>query len=518
MARPTGRTTRTRDGRPSPRRLAPAVVLGLLLATVGCGSGSGHRADGTGAAPSAGSSSSVGGSGASAPVTASRGAGAAAGGPAAVAGAVTDWPTYHGDDARTGATSAGPDGRRSPSVGWTAHVDGAIYGVPVAAQGLVVVATERDVVAALDQRTGAVRWSRTIGAPVDGGDLPCGDISPSGVTSTPVIDPVAGVVHVVAFVAPARHELVTLALADGAERSRVTVDPPGLDPRVEQQRGALTLANGRVYVAFGGLYGDCGPYKGAVVARPTAALDGSGATDAAGRAPGLEAWETAAAREAGVWAAPGPTVGPDGSLWIATGNAGHEDGAAFDGGDAVIHLGADLRQRDVFAPSSWRSLAAADADLGSSAPTLTPAGVVQAGKTGDAYLLDPSHLGGVGGERVSAHACDGVYGGTATADGVVYLPCRDGVTALRVGGPPEAPRLSVLWRSASLDAGGPILAGGAVWVPDLGSGELVALDPGTGRARSRTRVGNLAHFATIGLGGGRLLVGTMDGTVTALGG
>ena len=51
------------------------------------------------------------------------------------------------------------------------------------------------------------------------------------------------------------------------------IDPPGLSATVEQQRGALTLSRGMVYVPFGGMAGDCGAYKGAVVGVPA---DGSG--------------------------------------------------------------------------------------------------------------------------------------------------------------------------------------------------------------------------------------------------
>src|SRR2546429_218052 len=74
-----------------------------------------------------------------------------------------------------------------------------------------------------------------------------------------------GVVYAVAFLAPARHELAALDLASGRVRWRRAIDPPGADPKVHQQRGALALANGRVYVSFGGLFGDCGNYHGWVV-------------------------------------------------------------------------------------------------------------------------------------------------------------------------------------------------------------------------------------------------------------
>ncbi|HEY2427970.1 MAG TPA: PQQ-binding-like beta-propeller repeat protein, partial [Acidimicrobiales bacterium] len=431
-------------------------------------------------------------------------AAAAATTPAPPAGA-PNWAVYHGGPAAEGATTAGPSGRTPPAAAWNAHVDGQVYAEPVAAAGVVIVATESDVVSALDATTGAVRWSTTLGPPVKASTLPCGDIAPTvGVTSTPAVDPAAGVVHVLAFIRGAGHQLITLDLATGAVRSRVAADPPGLSPAVEQQRAALALANGRVYVAYGGLYGDCGAYKGAVVSFPVAALDAPAATSAP-----RQSWVTTASREAAVWGVSGPTVMPDGSLFISTGNAG--TGTTFDGGDAVVHLSPGLTQLDVFAPVNWRTLATTDQDLGSSSPIPVAGKLVQAGKAGVAYLLDPAHLGGVGGQLAQLQVCDRVWGGAAAASGVAYLPCRAGVVAVAVSGSSER----VLWRSAAFDAGGPVLAGGSVWVPDLGGGDLVALDAATGKERSRVHVGPLAHFATAGLGAGHLVVATLSGTVVA---
>jgi len=394
-----------------------------------------------------------------------------------------------------------------------------VYAEPVAADGLVILATEDDVVTALDASTGKVRWSQKLGQPVPGSSLPCGDIDPSGITSTPVIDAAAGVVHVAAFLMPIHHELVTLDLATGAIRSRVAIDPPGLDPMVEQQRAGLTMANGRVYVGYGGLFGDCGPYKGAVVSAAVSAIDGAG-TSTTGAAAGaaestvpLLTWITTATKEGGVWGVSGPTVTPDGSLYVTTGNGGDTPGEAFDGGDAVVRLSPTLAQLDIFAPTDWFALAAGDLDLGSSSAALAGGRLLEAGKTGVAYLLDPSHLGGVGGQLASVHACDSDFGGAAVDGDVVYLPCRDGVTAVAV----TASSLKVLWHGPNFDAGGPIVAGGSVWVPDLDSGRLVALDPATGRQRSTLHVGTLAHFATPGLADGRLVMATMGGTVTAYG-
>src|SRR5713101_7461313 len=171
--------------------------------------------------------------------------------------APAQWTTYHHDAARTGVDTT------SPAVSnvhrqWTSDpLDGLIYGEPLVSQDTVIAATENDTVYALDAATGKTRWSQHVGAPIAGDPLLCRNITPSGITGTSVIGSAGGMVWVAAFVQPGRHQLFGLDLATGAIRSQRSVDPPGADPMVEQQRGALTLSGGRVYVPFGGLYGDC---------------------------------------------------------------------------------------------------------------------------------------------------------------------------------------------------------------------------------------------------------------------
>jgi PQQ-like domain len=221
-----------------------------------------------------------------------------------------DWAMYHGDVARSGVARGGPALRR-PQLGWiSAALDQPVYGQPLVVGGRVLVATQGDSVYALDERSGALLWRTKLGEPVAGGSLPCGNIDPVGVTSTPVADPAAGLLYVVGFLDPdhPHHELVALDLGSGAVRFRRPADPPGTDPRVHNQRGALVLANGRVYVAFGGRYGDCGRYHGWVVGLP-ASGDGS-----------VVSFRVPTAREAGIWAPAGPVVDRRGELLVATGN------------------------------------------------------------------------------------------------------------------------------------------------------------------------------------------------------
>ena len=114
-------------------------------------------------------------------------------------------------------------------------------------------------------------------APTLGGG--CGDIDPLGITGTPVIDAATNEI----FVAEEtelpghkgwqgiRHWLVAIGLTSHHVLWHRDIDPPHPNnPNfyyipAEQQRPAMTLANGRLYVAFGGSDGDCGQYHGYVV-------------------------------------------------------------------------------------------------------------------------------------------------------------------------------------------------------------------------------------------------------------
>ena len=98
----------------------------------------------------------------------------------------------------------------------------------------------------------------SLGRPMPGSDLPCGDIDPLGITRTPTYDPDTGLVFMVAETADARHTLAGIDLASGAVVLRRPVPPPRGAEVAHQQRAALTVFEGWVYVAYGGLDGDCG--------------------------------------------------------------------------------------------------------------------------------------------------------------------------------------------------------------------------------------------------------------------
>jgi PQQ-like domain len=79
-------------------------------------------------------------------------------------------------------------------VGWRAELDGAVYGQPLVIGNQVIAATENDTVYALSARDGQVVWSVSLGQPMPGADLLCGDIDPLGITGTPAYDPDTGLV------------------------------------------------------------------------------------------------------------------------------------------------------------------------------------------------------------------------------------------------------------------------------------------------------------------------------------
>jgi outer membrane protein assembly factor BamB len=62
--------------------------------------------------------------------------------------------------------------------------------------GLLFVATEDNIVQALDANTGKAVWRRSLGSPVPLSALSCGNINPLGITGTPVIDEVTQAIYV----------------------------------------------------------------------------------------------------------------------------------------------------------------------------------------------------------------------------------------------------------------------------------------------------------------------------------
>lgn len=320
-------------------------------------------------------------------------------------------PGYHHAQDRSGTyVVPGLTWQSAPHLHRDADFDGRVEGpiyaqplywrAPAARDGWLIVATEANLVYALDAANGHVVWRAALGQPVPRRALPCGNIEPLGITGTPVIDPAAGALYLDAMVLRRdgpRHMVYGISLRDGAVLPGWPVDVASalqargmaFASRIQGQRGALALLDGRLYVPFGGHFGDCGDYRGWLVGLR---LDSPGV---------FGAWQTRALK-GGIWA-PGGIAVADGMLFVATGNT--DSPRTWGDGDAVVRLTPDLRRptlpHDAFAPADWQRLDEGDFDLGGTNPMPIDLNgrrlILALGKDGKAYLLDRENLGGIGG-------------------------------------------------------------------------------------------------------------------------
>jgi outer membrane protein assembly factor BamB len=102
-------------------------------------------------------------------------------------------------------------------------ISGNVYAQPLYVEGgpsgkpRVIVVTESNNIYALDATTGTVIWQRNVGAPVTSG-LPCGNISPLGITGTPVVNLASRALFFDAMIdgATKRHFIYSLNVDTGA--------------------------------------------------------------------------------------------------------------------------------------------------------------------------------------------------------------------------------------------------------------------------------------------------------------
>ncbi|WP_416977681.1 PQQ-binding-like beta-propeller repeat protein [Streptomyces sp. T028] len=490
-----------------------------------------------------------------------------------------DVTTVSTDTYRTGWDSdepgLAPDQVSSSDFGqrFSTAVDGQVYAQPLVVGKTVVVATENNKVYGLDSATGAVVWTRSLGAAWPASAIGCSDLVPNiGVTATPVYDKATGTLYLTSKtndgpdVQHPNWYVHALNATTGAERSGWPVKvtgAPANDPArpfnaySAHQRPGLLLMGGSVYAGFGS---HCihTPYVGYVLG-----------VDTATRKTTL--WSTGTASDNGrssVWMSGGGLVsdGP-GRILFATGNGtappvGPGSKPPGQLGDSVVRLGVDsdgtLSARDFFSPSNAPLLGLLDTDLGSGGPTALPDGVfgtaqhphllVQIGKDGRLFLLDRDDLGGRsqgsgGTDKVlgTFGPYEGVWGHLAAyggGGGYVYMTGKKGpLRAFRYGVTGTGlPTLTDAGRSTDTfgyTSGSPVItsagttSGSAVvWAvhADGGSGangELRAYDAnpvnGTVKKLWSAPIGTASKFSVPATDGGRVYVGTRDGHVLAFG-
>jgi hypothetical protein len=431
-----------------------------------------------------------------------------------------------------------------------ATIAGPTYAQPLYFDGgprgrdIMIVATEQNIVYALDGIDGSVVWQKTLGDPVARPFLPCGNIDPVGITGTPVIDAAAKTLFVAAMTTPdggktTKHLIFALSMVDGSTRTGWPLDvSETIISRgktfisvLQNQRSALALVSGTLYVAYSGHGGDCADYRGWLLSVRTADPNGA------------EAFVTGV-RGGGIWGVSGPSS--DGvSVFVATGNTFGTTTWAF--GEAVLRFQSSAnftgQTQDYFAPSNWKALDDADLDIGASNPIVvdvpdaTPRQlVVQFGKNGVVYLLDRSNLGGIG--RGDGRTGEGLNSVPISATGVTsagaayttpagtFVTVRGGsgclggntgdLTAIKIT-PTSPPNAVVTWCANGDGNGSPIVttpdgkSDFTVWqVGAEITNQLRGFDGETGAVvfggGAQTLMTNLRHFVAPIVAKGRIFV------------
>jgi hypothetical protein len=303
---------------------------------------------------------------------------------------------------------------------FTGTIVGNVHAQPLYIEGgpdgpMVIVVTASNNVYALNADTGTVIWSRTDIGPTVTSGLPCGNENPVGIIGTPVVDLDSRSLFFDALISgnPIKHFIFSLNVDTGVTNAGWPVDLDATSltfvSLAQEERGALALVNGIVYVPFSGYFGDCPTYHGWVVG---VHIDN----------PSIVGGWATAAEGGGIWGHSG--VASDGTnMFVITGNT--FNAATWMGGEAIVRLQAGPiftgQPTDFWAPTNWQSLDDSDTDLGGCSailidvPGATPSELVLAlGKDGNAYLVNRNNLGGVT-SPVASQAVDGVTRGQSSA-------------------------------------------------------------------------------------------------------
>ena len=368
-------------------------------------------------------------------------------------------------------------------------VAGNVHAQPLYIEGgpkgpMVIVVTASNNVYALNATTGTPIWSRTDIGPAATSGFLCGNENPVGIIGTPAVDLATRSLFFNAMIqgSPLKHFIYSLNVDTGATRSGWPVDVsaavPPFDSRVHEDRGALAVVNGIVYVPYSGYFGDCGDYHGTVVG---VHIDNPSM---------VAAWRTVGGK-GGIWGHSG--VASDGTnMFVITGNGSLPPPANWSGSEAIIRLQAGPtftgQPTDFWAPGNWQSLDTGDTDLGGCSailidvPGATPSHLVLAlGKDGNAYLVNRDNLGGVAGP-VTSLGVDGTLLGqssttytTALGTYFVFRAGSSQIKAYKVTAT-NPPNIVHAWDASQSGRGSPWVTttdgtnNAIVWVVGAGSG------------------------------------------------
>ncbi|HEV3037115.1 MAG TPA: PQQ-binding-like beta-propeller repeat protein, partial [Candidatus Angelobacter sp.] len=281
--------------------------------------------------------------------------------------------TQHNDLARTGQnlseTTLTPANVNPNQFGllFKVAVDNQVYAQPLVVSNVsigggthnvVYVATTNNTVYALNADTGTQFWNRNLGTPISNANYGAGcvDINGNaGIVGTPVIDPVAGTIYVVNSLNTGgvfSFMLHALDITTGADRagSPVQISNAGFSALPQNQRAALTLANGNLLIPFSS-HCDMGAYHGFLFAYNPSTLAKGAVFNTSPTGNGNSLWMSGQ----------GPAVDGSGNIYFGTSNGTWDGVSNFS--ESFIKLTSGLALADWFTPANHANLDGGDADL-----------------------------------------------------------------------------------------------------------------------------------------------------------
>ncbi|MFZ3200919.1 MAG: malectin domain-containing carbohydrate-binding protein [Candidatus Acidiferrales bacterium] len=325
--------------------------------------------------------------------------------------AQVNYTTQHNDLSRTGdnlsETTLNQSNVNANTFGmlWKVSVDDEVYATPLYVHGLTVngathnvvyVATVNNSVYAFDADTGGTAlWHTNYGTPTNHtvvGQGGCGagaynDFQGNiGIVGTPVIDTSNDEMFFVAHTMVSgthTQTLYAINILTGATVKSVVITATGFNSTTNNQRPAITLYNGNVYIAWSS-YCDTTPYDGFIMAYSESALTQVAVFN-----------DTSTGTQGGIWqAGQGLNVDSSGNIYVMTGNGTWDGSKNF--GESFVKLNpSNLTEEDYFTPADWSTLNGGDVDLGAAGGLLIPGTnlIVGGGKAGIFYLLNTGNMG-----------------------------------------------------------------------------------------------------------------------------
>jgi outer membrane protein assembly factor BamB len=450
----------------------------------------------------------------------------------------------------------------------TAPLVRANVATPKGVKDLVVVAGAFNQVFVIDGDTGKIFWQKTLaaeGTPQRRDSWLC----PNGLTATPVIGPVP---RAPGSVAPGFGQALYVLASDGKVHAfnlvsgeDVIAPTPFVPPF--SKSWSMNLVNGQLYTTVSQ---NCNGVKSGVYAMDLGSDDRK-----------VSYFEASSNNGAGIWGRAGAAITSDGRLIVETGDGTFDPEKSQMADSVIALSPQDLKVADYFTPRNRTWVTKKDLDMGSIGPTVFTFKnwelAAASGKEGVIFLLDTKALGGpdhrmplyrsplFANEEVN-FAGKGFWGAFSTwedAAGTRWLyapawgpPAAATKFALQHGDTPDGrlmafkveeqagkPVLTPAWNSLNMSVPTPaIIANGVVFALSDGdspvqfgpSGNLLgvedrkakaghaivyALDAATGDVlfTSGDTIRGFSHFSAFAVGGGRIYVGTEDGTFYAFG-